>query len=169
MHLRKLFCSHLCEAHSAAHGGVDGHAVPALVSLHVQRVVLQRAGQENISSQHNKQTAKEHPHLLWCPDQCCWEKSEFLVCVYTHTNLKRSVCLLSCSAGREGLQTGNQRDTGPNGSARPRYYISWCNSKSSVELIIMHRYLSFQTNISLPMKIKGNISHLIILQMWHCI
>lgn len=59
----KLSGSHLCEAHAAAHGGVDGHAVTALVSLHVQRVVLQRAGQENISSQHNKQTAKEHPHL----------------------------------------------------------------------------------------------------------
>lgn len=60
---RKLSGSHLCEAHSAAHGGVDGHAVTTLVSLHVQRVVLQRAGQENISSQHNKQTAKEHLHL----------------------------------------------------------------------------------------------------------
>lgn len=64
-------CSHvrvLREAHSAAHGGVDGHAVTALVSLHVQRVVLQRAGLENISSHQEQQTAeKQHPHLHPAP------------------------------------------------------------------------------------------------------
>lgn len=66
--VRGCVCCYLRETHSAAHGGVDGHAVTALVSLHVQRVVLQRAGQENISSHQEKQTAeKQHPHLHPAP------------------------------------------------------------------------------------------------------
>lgn len=50
--------SYLCEAHSAAYGCVDGHALTALVSVHVQRVVFQRTGHKGVHTQQNEQDTK---------------------------------------------------------------------------------------------------------------